>query len=385
MKQLATLLSLAFLLMIFNPGKTYTQTIDTLIDVGSYKLHFHIVKGQGMPILFEAGGGDNGTVWNNLLKPIADITDAPLMAYDRAGFGQSGLDTNKHGILNGITGLETALRKLGYSGNIMLVAHSQGALYSTLYAYRHPDKVKTVVLIDGSTGCWFNEKRLAVIQRGNDVDKQKFKSTKPGLYYQLVDLTSNVNFINKISFPATIPVIDFVSENPPFNDTVEINDWKQCHHEFVNGSINRTGITAYGCGHYIFEDNPSLVINAIVKAYSATLDNNQKNKVLSKAVAFSVDASNEAKKAEVLYRHSEDDLNSWGYLLLKQGKMQNALEVFKLNVILFPKSWNVYDSYGEILLKNGQKEEAIKMYQKSVELNPKSENGKKVLEELLKP
>jgi tetratricopeptide (TPR) repeat protein len=86
---------------------------------------------------------------------------------------------------------------------------------------------------------------------------------------------------------------------------------------------------------------------------------------------------------ETAFRHSADDLNGWGYKLLGQGKIELALEVFKLNVELNPGSWNAYDSYGEALLKNGQKQEAIKMYQKSVELNSKSEHGKKVLEGLL--
>lgn len=45
-----------------------TQVIDTLIDVGGYRLHFNIIKGKGVPILFESGGGDDGTVWNDLLK-----------------------------------------------------------------------------------------------------------------------------------------------------------------------------------------------------------------------------------------------------------------------------------------------------------------------------
>ncbi|HVM89927.1 MAG TPA: alpha/beta fold hydrolase [Puia sp.] len=372
------------LLTIFISEKLYSQTIDTLIDVGGYKLHFHIIKGQGTPILFEAGGGDNGTVWNDLLKPLANITGTTLISYDRAGFGKSTLDTNKHGILNGIIGLETALHKLGYDGNILLVSHSQGGFYSTLYAYRHPTKVKAAVLIDASTSCWFNDNRLAVIQHSNDIDREKFKETRPGLYYQFGDLSSNVNFIKTKLFPTSIPVIDFVSENPPFDDTVDINNWKLCHQEFVSGSSNRIGITAYGCGHYIFEDNPTLVVNAIAKEYSATLESNQKSKILTKAITYSTDATNETKKKETLYRHSEDDLNSWGYALLNKGKMQEALEVFKLNVMLNPNSWNVYDSYGETLLKNGQKEEAIKMYEKSVELNPKNENGKKVLEGLNK-
>jgi hypothetical protein len=38
-----------------------SQTIDTLIDVGGYRLHFNIITGKGVPILFESGGGDDGS------------------------------------------------------------------------------------------------------------------------------------------------------------------------------------------------------------------------------------------------------------------------------------------------------------------------------------
>jgi pimeloyl-ACP methyl ester carboxylesterase len=107
------------------------QDKDAFVDVGGDRLHFHIMQGRGVPTLFEAGGGDDATVWNDVLKPIADITGTTLIAYDRAGFGKSELNTaeqniDKHGIRNGLEGLETALTKLGYTGNIMLVAHSYG-------------------------------------------------------------------------------------------------------------------------------------------------------------------------------------------------------------------------------------------------------------------
>jgi hypothetical protein len=88
------------------------QYVDTLVDVGGHRLHFHMLKGKGMPILFEAGSGAGGDVWDTILKPIADITGATLITYARAGFEKkSELDTtnhdlNRHGILNGIEGLE---------------------------------------------------------------------------------------------------------------------------------------------------------------------------------------------------------------------------------------------------------------------------------------
>ena len=106
-----------------------SQETDVFINVRGDRLHFHILKGSGIPILFEAGGGDDGTVWTNIAKPVGDITGATLITYDRAGFGRSELNANeqaidKHGIQNGVEELEAALTQLSYNGTIVLVAHS---------------------------------------------------------------------------------------------------------------------------------------------------------------------------------------------------------------------------------------------------------------------
>ncbi|KFF10084.1 tetratricopeptide repeat protein [Flavobacterium hydatis] len=84
------------------------------------------------------------------------------------------------------------------------------------------------------------------------------------------------------------------------------------------------------------------------------------------------------------FEANERDFNRLGYEFLRQQKKENALQTFKTASLLFPESWNIHDSYGEALLQCGKKVEAIKMYQKSVELNPNNENGKKVLNDLLK-
>ncbi|GAB3927179.1 hypothetical protein GCM10028804_31930 [Larkinella terrae] len=93
----------------------------------------------------------------------------------------------------------------------------------------------------------------------------------------------------------------------------------------------------------------------------------------------------ELKRKEKNSWPTENDLNDWGYRMMNgMGQVKEALEVFRLIVSLYPKSWNAYDSLGEALLKNGRKDEAISMYRKSVELNPDNQNGKNVLERMLK-
>jgi tetratricopeptide (TPR) repeat protein len=118
--------------------------------------------------------------------------------------------------------------------------------------------------------------------------------------------------------------------------------------------------------------------------------------LLSNGAGAARDTLNILQKDTLHYLLSEDEMNSLGYDFMggsnnpnpyhfpEERKYKEAVETLKLNMELFPGSWNVYDSYGEALLTVGLKEEAIKMYKKSIELNPKNEGGKKVLEQLLK-
>jgi hypothetical protein len=61
------------------------------------RLHFHILKGrgEGIPILFEAGGGDDAAIWTNITKPVRDTTSATRVTHDRAGFGRSQLNAKE--------------------------------------------------------------------------------------------------------------------------------------------------------------------------------------------------------------------------------------------------------------------------------------------------
>lgn len=373
--------------ILFISIKSQSQTIDTLVDVGNHKLHFHIIKGTGIPILFEAGGGSDGTVWNSILKPIADITGATIITYDREGFGKSTINTletevSKHGMLNSILDLETGLKKLGYNKEIMLVSHSYGGYFSTLYAVRNPNLVKAIVLIDVNHN--FMDKFVE-----SDLKKQEplipeWKKSNLGLYYMASNIRETVKMMSEISIPQHIPVVDFVNGVSPFKETEKVEYWKECHKKFIDSHPKSIGITAFECGHGIWFDNPSLVITTIAKSYAETLNEKQKMEVYERTLNYAISSSNNAKKENSAYIHSEDNLNNLGYEYLNKNEDEKALEIFKLNVLLNPTSGNAYDSYGEVLLKMNKKEEAIIMYKKSIELNPENKNGKRVLDELLK-
>ena len=81
---------------------------------------------------------------------------------------------------------------------------------------------------------------------------------------------------------------------------------------------------------------------------------------------------------------NENDFNSLGYNLIARGMIDAAIEIFKLNVEMNPRSANAYDSLGEAYMINGNMDLAIKNYKKSLELNPDNTNAKEMLKKLEK-
>lgn len=362
-----------------------SQSLDTLVDIGKYKMHFKIMKGVGTPILFEAGAGNDSSIWNDILQKIHKVTGTTLITYDRSGFGQSELNHNlkndsDFGLVNGIKELEIGLSKLGYNNDIILVPHSYGGFYTTLYASRHPDKVKYVVRIDANLVGVYTDDVLKMMEEEEEVPPKSPETI--GVFYLVKTYPETVKILREIDFPSNVPVIDIIS---PMNRGYPDEYWaliRKVHKDFVDAESNRVEIIAEGSGHYIFQDNPGLIINTIIKAYSETLNKREQIVLLKKALDNAIDLSIEAKKTEMENWHSENDLNEWAYTFLRNEELNKALEVFKLNTILFPDSWNAFDSYGEALLISNRKVEAIEMYEKSIKLNPENEEGIKVLLEI---
>lgn len=89
-----------------------------------------------------------------------------------------------------------------------------------------------------------------------------------------------------------------------------------------------------------------------------------------------IEICDELKKKDPAFQPLENDLNDWGYRLLNGlGKKKEALELFKLNVVLYPKSANAYDSVADAYAANGENERAVEAYKRSVQLDPNNTNA----------
>ncbi|MBE0665852.1 MAG: SMP-30/gluconolactonase/LRE family protein, partial [Candidatus Aminicenantes bacterium] len=80
----------------------------------------------------------------------------------------------------------------------------------------------------------------------------------------------------------------------------------------------------------------------------------------------------------------ENEMNRLGYTYLQEGKIKDAIELFRINTVAFPDSANVFDSLGEAYMKDGQNDPAIANYEKSLQLNPDNTHALDVLAVLKK-
>ena len=111
----------------------------------------------------------------------------------------------------------------------------------------------------------------------------------------------------------------------------------------------------------ILNYKPTASFNAILNEARRTLD-----------VATFVQRVRELKANPAhKYVEVETSINNAGYFLLGQNRIDQAIEIFKLNVELHTNSANAFDSLGEAYLKKGDKSNALSNYRKALELDPK--------------
>ncbi|MEP6787472.1 MAG: tetratricopeptide repeat protein [Acidobacteriota bacterium] len=70
------------------------------------------------------------------------------------------------------------------------------------------------------------------------------------------------------------------------------------------------------------------------------------------------------------YVETEATLNRIGYALLQQKRVDDAVQIFKLNARDFPNSANAFDSLGDGYAAAGRRDDAIKAYEQALSIDP---------------
>jgi pimeloyl-ACP methyl ester carboxylesterase len=130
-------------------GASDAGSLRNLVDIGGDRKLNLLCAGKGSPTLvFLQGAGSSLTTWRKVWPSVSRITRACL--YDRAGFGYSDPPTGPIDAISVTDDLHALIQASAMSKPVVLVGHSLGGLYATVYADRFLPDVAGMVLVDPS-------------------------------------------------------------------------------------------------------------------------------------------------------------------------------------------------------------------------------------------
>jgi hypothetical protein len=136
------------------------------------------------------------------------------------------------------------------------------------------------------------------------------------------------------------------------------------------------GIVLLSAGNSV--PNIALAFDAripISEPFAATLDSAGIEQAVKQYHALKQDAPQ-------TYNFDEKELNAFGYRLIADQRLDDAVRVFQLNVETYPNSSNTYDSLGEAYMDEHQNDLAIDSYSKALALDPHNKNSAAMLRRL---
>ncbi|ELX09538.1 alpha/beta hydrolase fold protein [Janthinobacterium sp. HH01] len=126
-------------------GRAFAKP-QQLIDVGGRKMNLHCSGAGATTVLFDSPSGDAGWAWFKVQPQVAQHTRACV--FDRAGFGFSDAANRPNTSENVVEDLHKLLAGAGIKPPYILVGNSLGGANVQVYAYRYPDEVKGLVLVE---------------------------------------------------------------------------------------------------------------------------------------------------------------------------------------------------------------------------------------------
>ncbi len=236
---------------------------DTMVSVGDHALHLVIRRGtRPVTIVLDAGGGSDIGGWYDVPALLARETGATVVAYDRAGFGRSGLGAPNLTPGQEVADLHRALRAIAAPERTIHVGHSYGGLLAMLSAARFPDRVQGVVLVDpmnprfvASTGDFIFSTVRPIEHPSNDRELALVR---------LVDGFRGLLGEVAATEPTLRQPMVIVSAGRGFWGPADVEQaWRQSHADMAAASPRRRLIVAERSQHDIPQQQPETIVAAL--------------------------------------------------------------------------------------------------------------------------
>jgi len=118
----------------------------TIVNVDQSQVYV-TMEGKGEPLLFLHGVPDTSDVWRGAIANLSDSYQC--IAPDLPGFGRTKTPRYfDYGLENLANFIDQLLSRLGFTDGVHMVIHDIGGIVGLAFAITHPEKVKSLTIMD---------------------------------------------------------------------------------------------------------------------------------------------------------------------------------------------------------------------------------------------
>jgi pimeloyl-ACP methyl ester carboxylesterase len=240
------------------------------VDVGGYRV-FTSQAGSGeLVVVFEAGLGEDTSTWNKVLPKVAEFSHT--LAYDRAGLGESDPSPNPKSVEQMVKEMHSVLNAAHVSPPYVLVGHSLGGAVVELFAHVYPGEVAGLVLVDPEDGRLLDRLKARLSKEEWEAREkmlaQMMAGATPAQKAEVEGSKSSGRALAAALPISDVPVVLLTGtlKDPSFPGNPMEQDLKlELHEAFLKAVKHGDHVLVPNSRHYIQEDSPQLVIDAIQK------------------------------------------------------------------------------------------------------------------------
>jgi pimeloyl-ACP methyl ester carboxylesterase len=236
------------------------MTKELFLQISACKLYAKLVgKNNGKPtVVMDAGYGDFSKAWDSVIGDISMLSN--VLIYDRAGLGKSETSSNPRTSREMVKELKELLIEAKIKPPYLLVGHSFGGVNMQIFATEFYNEVCGLVLVD-STPEDYRERFLPTMPQDFQQAYNK-QFVYEGNYDEFME---SLEQLKESRQKLNVPLIVLSAGKKDHYSKESQKLWNEMQREILEISSDGEIIIAENSAHYIQNDEPEVVVNAIKK------------------------------------------------------------------------------------------------------------------------